>query len=330
MGMIILGYILFVMGMSPFIINNRIEVFIISSLSLFAAIILMAIGSKKVVSTKNVKVSIQKQFLAVIIITALFFIAQAGIHDASPFPFMAYGSWIALCISLTFTALFKLLRKGASILVACLILALTVVPFTHYYPHSVQWSDTNKFQKNLEFQFAYRYKEAIYYASSRRAGIYKVTSNGETTKIADSRIPMYEHDITLWVIGNEAYFKYNGEKWKGINLDTLEIKNQPDFKVDNSAHQQQEYAFIGEGTVQEKIGYVTRSQVSSDGYIYFMTGSTHAGIKRGIYRVKVNSKEYELLVESENISMFDVADGVLSFYESHNTPPISKVQLKKE
>lgn len=42
-----------------------------------------------------------------------------------------------------------------------------------------------------------------------------------------------------------------------------------------------------------------------------MTGSTHTGIKPGIYRVKVNSKEYELLVESENISMFDVADGQL-------------------
>lgn len=64
-------------------------------------------------------------------------------------------------------------------------------------------------------------------------------------------------------------------KWKSINLDTLEIKNQPDFKVDSSAHQQQEYAFIGEGTVQDKIGFVTCSQVGGDGYIYFMTGSTH-------------------------------------------------------
>jgi len=135
-------------------------------------------------------------------------------------------------------------------------------------------------------------------------------------------------DATLWVTGNEAYFKDNSEMWKSINIDTLEIKNQPDFKVDNSAHQQQEYAFIGEGTVQDKIGYVTRSQVGSDGYIYFMTGSTHEGIERGIYRVKVDCKEYELLVESENISMFDVANGVLFYYESHNTPPISKLQLK--
>ena len=328
--MIILSYILFIMGMSPFLINNRIEVFIISSLMLVVALIFMAVGSKKVVSTNNVKVSVQKQFLAVIIITALLFIAQAGIHDASPFPFMAYGSWIALCISLTFTALFKLLRRGASILVACLILVLTVVTFAHYYPHSVQWSDTNKFERNLEFQFAYRYKDAVYYASNRRGGIYKATSNGETIKIANSRIPTYVHDITLWVTGNEAYFKDNSEMWKSINIDTLEIKNQPDFKVDNSARQQQEYAFIGEGTVQDKIGYVTRSQVGSDGYIYFMTGSTHEGIERGIYRVKIDSKEYELLVESENISMFDVADGVLSYYESHNTPPISKLQLKKD
>jgi len=318
------------MGMSPFIINNRIEVFFISSLMLVVALIFMAIGSKKAVSINNAKVSIQKQFLAVIIITALLFIAQAGIQDASPFPFMAYGSWIALCTSLTFTVLFKLLRKGASILVACLILALTIVPFAHYYPHSVQWSNTTKFEKNLEFQFAYSYKDAVYYASNRCGGIYKATSNGETTKIADSRKPTHVHDITLWVNGNEAYFKNNSDNWKSINLDTLEIKNQPDFQVDNLAHQQQEYAFIGVGTVQDKIGYVTRSQVVSDGYIYFMTGSTHAGIKQGIYRVKVNSKEYELLVESENISMFDVADGVLSYYESHNTPPISKLQLKND
>ena len=208
MGMIILGYILFIMCISPFIINNRIEVFIISSLMLVIALIFMAIGSKKVVSANNAKVSIQKQFLAVIIITVLLFIAQAGIHDASPFPFMAYGSWIALCASLTFSVLFKLLRKGANIFVASLILAITVVPFAHYYPHSVQWSNTTQFERNLEFQFAYSYKDAVYYASSRREGIYKETSNGETTKIADSRIPTHEHDITLWVTGNEAFFKY--------------------------------------------------------------------------------------------------------------------------
>ena len=326
--MIVLSYILFIMGMPPFIINNRIEVFIISSFVLVVALLFMAIGSKKVVSTNNAKVSVQKQFLAVIVITALLFIAQAGIHDASPFPIMAYGSWIALCISLTFTALFKLLRKGASILVVCLILVLTVVTFAHYYPHSVQWSDTNKFQKNLEFQFAYKYKDAVYYASSRRGGIYKATSKGETIKIADSHIPAYVYDITLWVTGNEAYFKDNSETWKSINIDTMEIENQPNFKVNNSAHPQQEYAFIGKGTVQDEIGYITRSQVGRDGYIYFLTGSTHAGVKQGIYRVKVDSIEYELLVESENISMFDVADGVLSYYESQNTPPISKLQLK--
>jgi len=136
--MIILSYFLFIMGMPSFIVNNRIEVFIISSFVLVVALIFMAIGSKKVISTNNAKVSVQKQFLAVIIITALLFIAQAGIHDASPFPFMAYGSWIALCTSLTFTALFKLLRRGASILVACLILVLTVVTFAHYYPHSAE------------------------------------------------------------------------------------------------------------------------------------------------------------------------------------------------
>lgn len=204
------------------------------------------------------------------------------------------------------------------------------VSFAHYYPHSVQWSDTNQFERNLEFQFAYNYNNAIYYASSRRGGIYKITSNGETIKLVDSRIPTYEGDITLWVIGNEAYFKYNSENWKSINLDTLGLRNQPDFKVDNSAYQKQKYSFIGDGTVQDKIGYVTGSQVGTDGYICFLTGSTHEGIKQGIYRVKINSKEYELLVESENITMFDVTNGSLSYYDSHKTPPISKLQLEKD
>ncbi|ODA39961.1 hypothetical protein DSBG_3252 [Desulfosporosinus sp. BG] len=180
---------------------------------------------------------------------------------------------------------------------------------------------------------------ALYYASSRRGGIYKVTADGETTKIADSPKAKQEIHVTLWIDRNVAYFLDNAqvqnlnfsdsnEKWKSINLDTLEIKDEPEFKVDTSAHQQQKYAFIGEGTVQDKIGYVTRNQVGSDGYIYFMTGSTHEGIKRGIYRVKVNSQEYELLVENENVSMFDVDNGVLSYYESDKTPPISKLQLK--
>ncbi|WP_088189374.1 hypothetical protein [Desulfosporosinus sp. FKA] len=328
--MIILSYILFIVGIVPFLINNRIEVFILSSLILVIALIMMAIGSKRLVSKNIVKRSLQKQFIAVVIITALLFIAQAGIRDASPFPFMAWGSWIALFINLIFTASFKLLKKGSSVLVVCFVLVLTTVSFAHYYPHSVQWSDTNKFERNLEFQFAYNYNNAIYYASSRRGGIYKTTSNGETLKLVDSRIPTYEGDITLWVIGNEAYFKYNSENWKSINLDTLGLRNQPDFKVDNSAYQKQKYSFIGDGTVQDKIGYVTGSQVGTDGYIYFLTGSTHEGIKQGIYRVKINSNEYELLVESENITMFDVSNGLLSYYDSHKTPPISKLQLEKD
>lgn len=328
--MIILSYLLFIVSIVPFLINNRIEVFIISLLMLVAAFIFMAIGSKKLVSNNNVKLSLQKQFVAVVIITALLFIAQAGIRDASPFPLMAWGSWIALGTSLTFTALIRLLKRSAGILIGCIIFALTVVSFVHYYPHSVQWSETNKFERNQEFQVAYRYKDAIYYASSRREGIYKTTSKGETTKIVDSCIPTYKGDITLWVDGNEAYFKYNSENWKSINLDTLDVKNRPDFIIDNSAYQKQEYAFIGNGTVQDKIGYVVGSQVGKDGYIYFLTGSTHEGIKPGIYRVKVNSKEYKLLVESENITMFDVADGLLSYYDYHNTPPISTLQLEKD
>lgn len=328
MELVILSYILFIMGMSPFIINQRIEVFIISSLIIIVALIFMAIGSKKIVELNVEKASIRKQFFAFIVITIILFIAQFAIHDASPFPMMLIGNLAAFCSSLLFILIFRFVKKGAKILVACLIIALVGGPFVHYYPHNLQWSDTNKFQKNLEFQFAYKYKDHVYYASNRRDGIYKITSLGETTKIADSRKPTYVHDITLWVTGNELYFLDKAEHWKSINLDTTEVKNQPDFKVDNSAHQQQEYAFIGEGTVQDEIGYVRGSQVSGDGYIYFMTGSTHAGIKQGIYRVKVNSKEYELLVEGEYISMFDVAGNVLSYYEYYKTPPIRKLQLK--
>ena len=328
--MIILSYILFIMGMSPFIINNRVEVFIVSSLILVVALILMAIASKRAVDLSNEIVSIRNQVFAVVIITIILFMAQAWIHDASPFPFMNIGNLAAFCSSLLFILIFKYVKKGAKILVVCLIITLVGVPFAYFYPHNVQWSDTNKLQRKLEFQFAYKYKDDIYYASNRRDGIYKTTSYGDTTKIADSHKPTYKHDITLWVNGNEAYFVDNSEKWKSINLDTMEIKNQPDFKVDNSAHQQQEYAFIGEGTVQEKIGYVRDSQVSGDGYIYFLTGSTNEGIKSGIYRVEINSKEYELLVDGESISMFDVEDGLLTYYDVNNTPPISTLQLPNQ
>lgn len=327
---VVVSYFVFICTLPRFMLSKSVEGFVLCAILLATSLLLAALFSRKVVYKGRILTNIGRQVLAVSIITVLLALAQYSIRDASPFIMMIYASWIVLVANLVFVAIFKLLGKRVAIvIIAVLILVVVGVPYMQLLPHTTEWSKTTSFENSLERQFAYRYNDNVYYTSNKREGIYKLTKLGEITKIVESVKIYNPHIYTLRGVENIIYFEATKKHWKSINLDSDTVKDEQEYLGEYEVCDYAQDAFIGTEKVLKKIGYIRDTQISDDGYIYFSTISTQVGIKNGIYRTRSGSDEYELVIEGDQISMFDASSHVLTYYCIANTPPLTKVLLTK-
>ena len=220
---------------------------------------------------------------------------------------MIYVSWAVFCIYILFVALFKIAKQFAKFITAVFIITVIGVPFMNLLPHVTEWSRITELSNNVEIQFAYKYKDNVYYSSNKREGIYKLNKTGEITKVADALKINSPTEYTLCGDGNFIHFLSsktplgNKSQWKNMNLDTGEIKAEPEFMdvYQSCGYMQDDY--IEKEKVLKKIGYVSEPQIRDDGYIYFSTISTLPGVKQGVYRTRTGSDEYELVVDKDNL-----------------------------
>jgi hypothetical protein len=252
--------------------------------------------------------------------SAVLFALGNTIHDASPFPFMAIGILISQGINLIFIIVFRIAKKNAFNIVMGLMIILVAFPSLYMLNRSIDVTKMNALEKSKEIQFAYRYNDDVYYTSSKIEGIYRMSPNGETVKIQDTPRINDVTNVTFWIDKSTAYF-LNNSKWYSVNLDTNEVKESAEFKIGYETYFNNQYQFLGGYEYQRKIGYIYHSQIIGDGYIYFSAD-------KGLYRTKVTSENPELLVEG-NITLFDIVNGVISYYDVNKIPRVNKVPLSK-
>ena len=315
-GIVILSYFLFSLVLPIYFINLGLGWIMFAWLAMIASLLLTVNVAKAYISANKTLPFVIIQFSIAVIGAVVLYFAGLSIRDASLYPFMALGFVIFLCLNLIVLIIIKLGKKFGEKLAIGLIIVLVSIPNIYFIPRSIDVSKMKALEQNREIQFIYRYKDNIYYTSNRFDGIYRMSVDGETMKIQNTPRMEKITNVTFWVDSNFAYFK-DKYQWHSINLDTGEVCDNVNVQVDHEKYFDRRHEFLGGG--QQKVGYIKHSQVTGDGYIYFST-------YKGFYRTKLNDELNELLIEGR-ITLFDIQDGTLQYYDINKTPHINKVQL---
>jgi len=267
-------------------------------------------------------------FLILIGIIALLILTRSLDHEGTGFVFI----FLILCIAAILT--FFLLNiigfivhkrfyvKGTFIFLGAIGLLIITGMIMGFY----SYANSNKLYQHLKkskpIQFLYKYATDIYYVTSQKKGIFKMTPQGETITISHADIDIANTwDFKFCVDGDVAYFE-DREGWKRISLIDLKIgeaKDPGSSQVEYISHLN-EYIF-GKDAKQFKNILIQDYQVIGDGYIYYST-------KAGLYRVNLKNGSPELIV-SGDITLFNIKGKSIYYYDVNRGYQLNSLTLKE-
>lgn len=112
-GITFLSYFIFSLALPAYLISPGLGGLITASLILVGALILMTSAARKVVSSKKILGFVVIQVPLVATLSTLFFLWGSTIHDASPFPFIAFGLIFCLFINLIIILILKFVERSS-------------------------------------------------------------------------------------------------------------------------------------------------------------------------------------------------------------------------